>query len=81
MPVCHYSVILFISYAYLCHTRYGSVSQYLVSAGFTEEEQEKLRAVFIHPKEEEDVEEMKEEEDWVTIIYVWILINRLCEYG
>lgn len=38
-------------------TRYGSVSQYLVSAGFAEEEQEKLRAVFFHPKEEEEEEE------------------------
>lgn len=63
VPVCHYSVISFMSYACPYHTRYGSVSQYLVSAGFTEEEQEKLRAVFFHPKEEEDVEEMKEEED------------------
>lgn len=38
-------------------SRYGSVSQYLVSAGFTEEEQEKLRAVFLHSGEEEDEEE------------------------
>jgi hypothetical protein len=34
----------------LLSTRYGGVCEYLVSAGFTEEEQEKLRAVFLHPE-------------------------------
>lgn len=29
------------------------MSEYLVSAGFTEEEQEKLRAVFLYPQETE----------------------------
>ena len=31
--------------------RYGSVCEYLVSAGFTEEEQDKLKAMFLHPEE------------------------------
>ena len=34
-------------------SRYGSVCEYLVSAGFTEEEQDKLRAIFLHPEETE----------------------------
>ena len=32
-------------------TRYGGVCEYLESAGFTDEEQEKLRAIFLYPQE------------------------------
>lgn len=31
----------------LCHCRYGSVADYLVSTGFTLEEQQKLKDIFL----------------------------------